>query len=190
MKKEGTLHLVLRLRGGGVGPDPDYNRSQRAQMGVAAGGKITQVIKKDRTKEDKWHKDISIVFNVQILNSNMFKEVTGRAPPSTPVSARIYAQHGYPFFKLYEESSDVKGDFSTVKSVAEIDNEDEEDVDVPIKPIKLDTGSAYSLDNDLFSVSGDIANAVGPFTKFRYISEIEAEMKKMSLGVADLKTED
>ena len=190
MPKEAILHLVLRLRGGGPGLDSGYNRRRMAQMGIAAGGKITQVIKKDLTKEDKWHKNISIAFNVQILNSNSFRDITGKAPPSTPVSATTYAQHGYPFFKLYEEPSDVKGDFSKVKSVAEIDNKDEEDIDVPIKTVKLNDSPAYSTDNDLFSVSGNIVNPAGPFTKFRHISEIEAEVAKMAAGVADLRTQE
>lgn len=48
--------------------------------------------------------------------------VTGRAPPTTPIDAKTYQQHGYPFFDIWnEELSGVKGDFNKVKSVGEMD---------------------------------------------------------------------
>jgi hypothetical protein len=31
-----------------------------------------------------------------------YREITGEEPPSTPISAKLYAQHGYPWFDLYD----------------------------------------------------------------------------------------
>lgn len=42
------------------------------------------------------------------------------APP-TPVTAETYAKYGYPFFKLYEETSSVFGSWGQLLSIAGID---------------------------------------------------------------------
>ena len=106
--------MVLRLRGGGPGPDPIQ------EMTIAAGGKIHQVIHEDEMKQD-WLAERTTVFNVQILNSLCYKAVTGRKPPTKPINAARYKQNGLPFYAMYEEPSGVSGDFSMVKSVAQID---------------------------------------------------------------------
>jgi hypothetical protein len=47
-------------------------------------------------------------------------------PPESPITARTYAQHGLPYYVIYNEKpSGIKGDFSGVKSVAEKDLEGE-----------------------------------------------------------------
>lgn len=51
----------------------------------------------------------------------MFQQVTGKAPPSTPVSAKTYADEGLPFYKIYGETSTIKGDFNSIKSVKGLD---------------------------------------------------------------------
>lgn len=65
----------------------------------------------------------SLLINAQIVNSEMFRQITGLAPPPTPVTAKHYADQGLPFFKLYEEISQVSGYFQDVESVAEMDKE-------------------------------------------------------------------
>jgi len=110
-----TLHLVLRLRGGGC---------WEPEMGIGAGGLIKQTIVKDRNKPHVWDTDRGTILNVQILNSAVFKSVTGMEPPETPITARTYAEHGFPYFEMYNETpSGIKGNFSGVKSVAEKDLE-------------------------------------------------------------------
>lgn len=187
--QQATLHMVLRLRGGGDGRDS--TKIQRMEMGLAAGGKILQSIKKDPHPAEKWNKDVSIVFNVQILNAACFKHVTGRTPPLSPITAATYAKLKLPFFKLYEEPSDIKGDFDLVKSVAEIDKEEEADIDVSVKPIKLKlkltngsdpaTAKQSSSDDNQQSDKGDITNPSGPFSRFRHTSEIEDSLSGMTL---------
>jgi ubiquitin len=118
IQKESTIHLVLRLRGGGPGDPSD------AEMGLGVGGVIKQVIHEDCYGPDTWDSDNGVIFNVQVLNSAVFKSVTGEDPPETPINAKTYAKYGFPYYAIYNEKpSGIKGDFSGVKSVAEKDLE-------------------------------------------------------------------
>lgn len=113
IQKEATIHNVLKLCGGGPGD---------AEMGIAAGGIIRQTIVKDQNNPIIWETNNGTIFNVQILNSAAFEAITGEAPPETPVNAKTYAEHGYPYYEIYNEKpSGIKGDFSGVQSVAEKD---------------------------------------------------------------------
>ena len=91
-------------------------------MSLAAGGLIKQSINADTYPPSIWDTENSILFNVQLLNSESFLGVTGRLPPSSPIDAKTYASHGYPFYDIWnEELSGVKGDFDKVKSVGAMD---------------------------------------------------------------------
>ena len=108
--------MILRLYGGGGGPCP-----QDVALGVAPGGLIKQCILEDTNAATIWERDRTACFNVQILNSDMFQQITGKRPPSTPISAKTYRDHGLPFFKIYGEKSTIKGDFDGIKSVKQLD---------------------------------------------------------------------
>jgi hypothetical protein len=111
-----TIHLVLRLRGGGRPPVP------KIEMGVAAGGLIHQFIEKDTHPPSKWRPKDTITVNVQIVNSQAFQAITGASPPESPIDASTYASLGLPFFKLYDESPlSISGAFDKVKSIGNID---------------------------------------------------------------------
>ena len=91
-------------------------------MGVAPGGLIKQFILEDRFPADSWDRQATVFFNVQILNSELFRSVTGLAPPESPISAKMYADLGLPYYEIWkEEKSSVKGDFKGIKSVKAID---------------------------------------------------------------------
>ncbi|KAF3067219.1 Polyubiquitin [Daldinia childiae] len=119
IEPEATIHLCVRLFGGGVNLDdtPIGDHS----MGVAAGGKIEQSIEMDIEPDSRWLKHMTMTIPVQILNSASFRSVTGRSPPPSPVTAATYAAQGLPFFDLPEEPSVIVGDFDAVKSVNEVD---------------------------------------------------------------------
>ncbi|KAK5171182.1 uncharacterized protein LTR77_004326 [Saxophila tyrrhenica] len=105
------LHQVLRLTGGGC-----------PTMGIAVGGLIRQTVKRDKQSPSIWQPDCGTIFNVQILNSSYFQEVTGLPPPPTPVTAETYSDYGYPYFKMFDETpSGVQGAFAGIKSVNEMD---------------------------------------------------------------------
>jgi len=120
---------VLRIHGGdsnyhGVSPAAGSEQSiasPESEMGIAAGGLINQCILPDNNPASFWERDNSICFNVQILNTIAFRNVTGMEAPETPISAATYAEEGKPFFKIYEEKSTVeKGQFGDIKSVEEL----------------------------------------------------------------------
>ena len=82
------MFLVLNLRGGYTNPQPE---SPAAQLSIAAGGLIKQCIVPDTNPAGIWQRDRSICFNVQILKSTSFRQVTGMDLPDTPVSVKSYA---------------------------------------------------------------------------------------------------
>lgn len=67
-------------------------------MAIAPGGLIDQSIVEDPYTASGWDSKRTIMFNVQILSSDVFQTVTGLEPPKTPVTARTYAEHGLPFY--------------------------------------------------------------------------------------------
>ncbi|TVY84932.1 hypothetical protein LSUE1_G002974 [Lachnellula suecica] len=85
------------------------------------GGMIQQTIVKDLLPAWNWDKDNTNMFNVQLLNASSFEQLLGFKPPRTPVTSAVYKRFGYPFFKLYEEPSGIKGKFKAIKSVGEIE---------------------------------------------------------------------
>jgi hypothetical protein len=89
-------------------------------MNLAAGGKIEQTIVKDPGTY-QWDSNGSRWFNIQILNSANFQRITGLPQPQTPVDVQTYVAHGFPFFEMWEEPSDIAGDFAIVQSVGQID---------------------------------------------------------------------
>lgn len=95
------MHLVLGLRGGG-----------NPELAFAAGGLISQTIVKDNVEPTKWEPDCGTIFNVQVVNSDLFKEITGSDPPSTPITAAAYASHGFPYYKIYDEKTEAAAKFT------------------------------------------------------------------------------
>jgi hypothetical protein len=94
------------------------------EMGLGMGGKMTQVVNHDPYGFEVWNQEDYKLVNIWIVNSMMFREITGQEPPSTPVSAQAYSQHGYPWFTLYDEKMpDLKPGkpLKGVKSVKEMD---------------------------------------------------------------------
>ncbi|KAF2688901.1 hypothetical protein K458DRAFT_331541 [Lentithecium fluviatile CBS 122367] len=157
------LHMVLRLRGGGPGPDEHV-------MSVAAGGKISQVIMPDDQGSD-WLVDRTTVFNVQVLNSTVYKVVTGSEPPSKPIDAITYQDHGLPFFAHYEEPSGISGDFSMVKSVAQIKEVKEEEVN----PKAVVIGHTGRREDGVAEPADGLINPNGPLREFRTIKDLKQE---------------
>lgn len=105
--------MYLPLRGGG---------KVKPEMSLAAGGLIDQAILRDDHDPTKWEPSCSLIFNIQILNSERFEKVTGEAPPPTPVAAAEYAKNGLPYFSIYDEKqSGVKGVFDGIRSVNQFD---------------------------------------------------------------------
>ena len=105
-----------------------------------------------------WDQDNYGRVYVHIVNSMMYREITGKEPPPTPVTAKTYAQYGLPWFDLYD---DKLGDISApdtlakVKTVKQMDEEkgfapqqDDETVDIPEDKVKkYKMGSAEEVED-------------------------------------------
>lgn len=97
-----------------------------AEMGLAAGGRMRQKIYPDDYGLETWDPENYGRVYIHIVNSMMYREITGKEPPSTPVSARTYTEYGLPWFDLYDED---KGDVTAstelagVKSIKKMDQE-------------------------------------------------------------------
>ncbi len=121
------------------------------EMGLAAGGRMKQEIYPDPHGIETWDPDNYGRVFVHIVNSLMYREITGKEPPSTPISAKTYTEAGYPWFDLYgEDLGDLPTpeQFKDIKSVKEMDQAegsapqpDDDSVNVPesqTKKLRLD----------------------------------------------------
>ena len=80
-------------------------------MGLAAGGRMRQHIYPDPHGVDTWDADNYGRVFVHIVNSQMWREITGEDVPPTPVDARAYTNAGLPWFELYDDHlGDIAGD--------------------------------------------------------------------------------
>lgn len=100
--------------------------STGAEMGLAPGGGIKQAIRKvGKWTPDAFDLESSGRVFVHIVNSAMFKAITGEDAPATPITAEMYTAQGYPWFSTYVE--DLGKDVATqaplagLKTVNEID---------------------------------------------------------------------
>lgn len=106
--------------------EQEMSRSVGAEIGLAAGGSMEQKIYPDPHGIDTWDQGSSGRLYVHIVNSEMWRAITGEQPPATPISAQTYTQHGYPWYEVYDEGmGDVpaSGALAGVKTVAGKDKE-------------------------------------------------------------------
>jgi hypothetical protein len=131
------------------------------EMGIAAGGRMEQSIYPDPHGPDTWDNSQTGRVYVHIVNSMLYEQITGRKAPDTPVTARTYAEHGYPWFDLYDEhlgDVDPSEALAGVKSVKEMDAEkgfkpqqDDDPVDVPdhvVRKLHVSTPTGVVRDGD------------------------------------------
>lgn len=121
-------------------------RASETEMGLAAGGKISQKIYPDKYGVDTWDENTFGRVYIHLVNSAMFSEITGLRPPYTPVSVRTYNENGLPWYELYDESkSDISpsSTLSKVKSTSMIDKlkgyfsrEDDTSIEIQEEQIK------------------------------------------------------
>jgi hypothetical protein len=136
-------------------------------MAVAPGGFIKQKIVKDPVDAEDWDKENTIMFNLQLLNASVFQQVTGIKAQATPITPELYKRYGYPFFKLYEEKSGIKGDFQGIKSVSELDRQ---------KGVKRN-----GISDNIMCFPIVELNAVNKKSPFLPVSELEAVVKKRNI---------
>jgi len=131
------------------------------EMGMAAGGRMEQSIYPDPHGPRAWDNARTGRVYVHIVNSMLYEQITGRKAPDTPVTARTYAEHGYPWFDLYDEhlgDVDPSEALAGVKSVKEMDavkgfepQQDDDPVHVPdhvVRKLHVSTPKGVVRDGD------------------------------------------
>ncbi len=105
-------------------PAQSRSRGGGGAMGIAAGGRMKQKIYPDPHGIDTWDQSEQKRVFVHIVNSELWREITGEAPPASPVTAKSYANAGLPWFDLYDEGAatvEPSHTLEEVKSVKDID---------------------------------------------------------------------
>ena len=96
---------------------PSAPAPMAADMGLGAGGRMRQEIYPDAHGFNTWDPTRQLRVFVHIANSMAWREITGEEPPPTPVSAKTYRDHGFPWFELYDED---KGDVPAAPKLAKV----------------------------------------------------------------------
>lgn len=95
-------------------------------MGLSAGGRMRQEIYSDHRDLSEWDTSVRSRCYVHLANSLVWRQVTGKRPPTTPPTAAEYERHGLPWFDYYGEGETaVEGSkvLRTLKSVFQIGKE-------------------------------------------------------------------
>jgi hypothetical protein len=94
-------------------------------IGLGAGGRIRQEIAADPWGVAAWDLAHASRCYVHLVNSISFKELTGKLPPTSPISADEYNEYGIPWFDYYIKGDAIAGSdaLANVKSVAEMSEE-------------------------------------------------------------------
>lgn len=113
-------------------------------MGLAAGGRMKQSLYPDPHGLDVWDASRTSRVFVHIVNSMLWREITGEEPPPCPITARDYAAHQWPWFEIYDEALGALTETAMlghVKSVKELDSQEattpqQDDDPVNVAPVK------------------------------------------------------
>lgn len=96
-------------------------------MGLAAGGKMRQQVFEDNEfNVTDWDLEHGSRVFVHLVNSMVWQQITGQAPPQPPLTAAQYSAHGYPWYDYWDaEAKGLKGTKKTagLKSVAQLEKE-------------------------------------------------------------------
>jgi len=121
--------------------EPDAVLAPHApELGIGAGGKIRQRIVPDPYGTDTWDPDQSAAVSIQIVNSAQYRELTGRPPPPTPISATTYTEYGLPWFELYDEQA---GDVQAPEFLATLEGAIGDDAEAGVE---IDPGDIKPLE--------------------------------------------
>ncbi len=97
-------------------PDTAWRPKQDAQCFMAcrppttdqtsrtAGAAVRQTVRPDEHGLDAWDPDDFGCITIHIVNTAMFRKITGTPPPPTPISRRHYVESRLPWLDSYAES--------------------------------------------------------------------------------------
>jgi hypothetical protein len=104
-----------------------------AGMGLAPGGRMRQEVYEDPYDLSDWDTEHASRCFVHIANSLVWRQTTGRNPPTTPPTAKEYTAAGLPWFEWYGDPTPaIRGStiLAKLKSVVQIGKE-QGDVPLP-----------------------------------------------------------
>lgn len=104
--------------------------SAAPDMGMGAGGMMKQDIYEDEYGIDAWDMENPLRVFIHLANSEQYKEVTGKNPPTTPPSADTYRQYSYPWFDYYADGAVLAGSdiLAKVDSIASMQVKNDEQI--------------------------------------------------------------
>ena len=99
-----------------------YRVSRRPDMVLAPGGRMRQEIYKDEFDHSEWELSTCSRCFAHMANSQMWKKITGKYPPTTPPTAKEYNQSGLPWFDYYSDHIPLAGaeDFGALESISSL----------------------------------------------------------------------
>jgi hypothetical protein len=115
IQREATLHLVLK-------------------MGLAAGASIKQKIYPDEHELLVWDDNIIGRVFIHLCDSMLWKAITDKPMPPTPVNAQAYTSAGYPWFSMWDEGmkniapSDILAGVKSFQQLVRVSPDEEEQV--------------------------------------------------------------
>lgn len=96
--------------------------SEISSMSMGAGGSLMQQILNDPFSIEDWDTENGSRCFVHLTNSMVWRLITGKEPPTTPMTAKEYANGGYPWYDYYVEAPTLGGTQKSqnIKSVASL----------------------------------------------------------------------
>lgn len=131
----------------GAVPFQPLAASGNIEMGIGAGGKMTQAIYPDPHGVATWDERNTGEVIIHLVNSEQYRAITGIAPPPTPVDAAEYTSHGYPWYEFYDEG---RGDIAASETLQKVR---------PVQELEREAGTAQ--DDAGFEVLRDQIRQIG-----------------------------
>ena len=113
----------------------DYWRlgpSSNFEMGLAPGGTMKQKIYQDPFDIDDWDMDNKSRCYIHIVNSLMWRAITGGRTPTVPFTAKEYTEQGLPWFDYYDEKAKALPGSSKLKALKSVVKMGKKKGDVPL----------------------------------------------------------
>jgi hypothetical protein len=111
-------------------PLRSMKKSAKPDMGLGAGGMMTQEIFEDEYGIDAWDQSQGLRLFVHLANSEQYKEITGKNPPTQAPTPQLYKQYNYPWFQYYDDGAVLDGSeiLSKVDSVGSMQTKKNEKI--------------------------------------------------------------
>jgi Holliday junction DNA helicase RuvB subunit len=97
---------------------------QPIEMGIGAGGRIKQQIIEDPYGPESWDESAFREVAIHIVNSAVYKQITGLEPPPSPISVAHYQSRGIPWYSDYKEQMPITSPaalFKTILTIGQIE---------------------------------------------------------------------